>query len=606
MPRFPKRWFFIAIICSVPWTSARAYVDTAPTLARLVNETKTITLVEVDRFSAEKGVVVLKKVRDLKGETGSGTLKHLLLRANESVVERSVMEWAEPGRRGVLFTGEKSVVACLGEAWYQAHPTDDGWWAIGAPRPDLPLAYYGTVARLADAIPLMVAGKSVIITTLAHATHGEGASFDLALNRPSLPGLARVQRVRVSLRAPGMTMILAGGANPSVLGMGRAGPEDIPVLRGKLQDTDPSTRADAASDLGYPSTEAREAVEDLTKLLADPVAPVRISAAAALLRIDPKAPRCLEVLTKCLTGADAPVRRDAARASGRAGPAAAPLVGKLAAALKDPDTTVRRSALEAIATLGPAAADATEAVTAMLEQPEVAADAADALGRLGPAARSASKPLVRMLSASAPAQRWAAVRALAQIGGEEAKPAAEFMMQELPKASQADSYNMMIYLALMGPVAKEAIPAVRGSSLRNPFLRQLTVWAIDPGTKLPWEDPSAGMPPAQLVLECYVQELGDHLKPVAQTLARKIMAGTAGEVPLWGYKLLARFPEESLPVLVPGLEHETLVMRERATVALGYMGPAAAQAEKQVAKALRETKDEREQRLLKWCLRQIE
>jgi hypothetical protein len=114
------------------------------------------------------------------------------------------------------------------------------------------------------------------------------------------------------------------------------------------------------------------------------------------------------------------------------------------------------------------------------------------------------------------------------------------------------------------------------------------------------------MPFAQLILECYVHELGDHLKPVTQALARRIMAGTAGNVPSWGYKLLGRFPEESLAVLIPGLEDKTLVMRERATVALGYMGRAAAPARAQVAKALDEAKDEREQRLLKWCLREIE
>ena len=66
------------------------------------------------------------------------------------------------------------------------------------------------------------------------------------------------------------------------------------------------------------------------------------------------------------------------------------------------------------------------------------------------------------------------------------------------------------------------------------------------------------------------------------------------------------FPGETLGILTPGLEDKTLVMRERAAVALGYMGRAAAPAKAQVTKALREASDEREQRLLKWCLREMD
>ena len=110
----------------------------------------------------------------------------------------------------------------------------------------------------------------------------------------------------------------------------------------------------------------------------------------------------------------------------------------------------------------------------------------------------------------------------------------------------------------------------------------------------------------QYILEAYVQELGDNLKPAAQTLATKIMAGKAGNVPSWGYKLLARFPDESLKILTPGLADAKLAMRERATVAIGYMGKAARAARPQVAQALKTSTDEREQLLLQWCLRELD
>jgi HEAT repeat protein len=293
---------------------------------------------------------------------------------------------------------------------------------------------------------------------------------------------------------------------------------------------------------------------------------------------------------------------------GLAGSAAAPLTDKLAALLSDADTRVCRSALQAIATLGPAAAKSREPVTALLDRPETAINAADALGRMRSAARPSMKALARLLKADAPAQKWAAIRAMAQIGGPDAAPAVQFMIQQLPKASEADGYNMLIYLSLLGPVAKDALPAVRSSRIRNPMLRQTTAWAIDPTSELP----TFGLPDfgdmdfAGYMMEAYVQELGDNLKPAALTLAKKIMAGKAVQVPAWGYKLLARFADDSLPILTPGLTDDKLVMRERAAVAIGYMGKAASAARPQVARALEMSTDERERLLLQWCVRELD
>jgi HEAT repeat protein len=592
----------VGLLLAVP--SSSAYVDMAPTLGRIVREASAITVAEVDRFNPEKGAIILKKVRDLKGDSGADPIKHVVLRAGEAGIERPILEWAESGRRCVLFVSNKTTLVCLGEAWYQVHSSADGWWRLGAPRPDLPLAYYGSMSRLADAVTLMLGGKSAIITALPHGAEQQGASFDLALNRAALPGLVRVQRLRAHLNMPPMA---AGvGANPAyVLGMGRAGSDEIHALREKLRAADATVRAESATDLGSLGPAAAESASDLAKLL-DDGEPMVQAAAAALLRIKAGESRAVEVLAKGLAGDETRLRRHAARAAGLAGAAAAPLVAKLADRLTDTDVLVRRAALQAIATLGPAAAEAVGPVTRLLEQPETAIDAADALGRIGPTARPALKPLAKLLASEAATERWAAVRAMSQIGGEEAEPAVKFMIRELRTASEYDIYNMMIYLSLLGPVAKEAIPAIRNSQLKNPFLRQTTIWAIEPGPDPPWLGAFGNAPVAQYVFEAYVQELGDHLKPTALGLAKKIMAGSAGNVPGWGYKLLARFPEATLPILTPGLADKELVLRERAAVALGYMGRAAAPAKPHVLEALNATQDERERLLLKWCLREID
>ena len=170
------------------------------------------------------------------------------------------------------------------------------------------------------------------------------------------------------------------------------------------------------------------------------------------------------------------------------------------------------------------------------------------------------------------------------------------MIRELPQASEVDLYNMMIYLALLGPWP--TTPSPRSNvALRNPFLRQSTAWAIDPDTGLPWVEPMANSPVAQYVFESYVRELGDHLKPVAARLvSRKSWPERRAPCPPWGYKLLAKYPDESLKLLTPALADSELLVRERAAVALGYMGRPAATAAPQLSQALKSTEDEREQR----------
>ncbi len=351
-------WLLAAALgCLLAAPPAWTYVDLAPTLGRIVRESKTITLAEVDRFSRDKGAVLLKKVRDLKGETGADLLKHQLVRANESEMDRALVDWAEPGQRCVVFTTSKAIVVCVGEGWYQATAVEDGWWRIGSPRPDLPLAYYGTVSRLANAVGFMVAGKSAEITTLPHGADQQGASFDLALNRAALPGLVKVQRVRASLRMPDMAMGV-GSNSAFVQGMGRAGRDDLAALRENTRSADVVVRAESAADIGFLGVDAADAAGDLAKLLDDESIVVQLAAASALLRLKPADTQAADVLAKGLSSTAPGTRRRAARAAGFAGPAAASLAGKLGKLLTDSDALVRRSALQALATLGPAAAGA--------------------------------------------------------------------------------------------------------------------------------------------------------------------------------------------------------------------------------------------------------
>ncbi len=604
------------LLCLGLTTPSLAYIDLAKTLSSVISDSKKIVLVEVVEFSREKRELVLKEVRALQGELSLDPIRHEVASADGAAIPRQILQWAAPGARGVLFTSRSAALICVGPGWYQVRSSGTGSWKLGKDRPDLPLAYYGNVSRLAESIGLMLAGHDAVLTVVAYGADNEGASFDLALNRPSLPGLVRVQRIRANLKMP--PMVMAASANPAYfIGLGSVDEGDLEALLEKLKATDDLARAEAANDLRCLDRKALAAVGPLAELLHDPTPSVRLSAAAALLKIDPLDSRGIELLGRSLDSQDFAEQRDAARAVGLAGPAAASVAGKLAGLLQNPDASLRITALQAISMLGPAAAQAAGAVTPLLDDPEVAIDAADALGRIGAAARPALQRLAKMLSADQPTVRWAAVRAMSQIGGAAAHPAVDFMVRTLPTASEVEGYNMMIYLALLGPVAKDAASTIRSVRIKNPVLPSATLWAIESDQSFPWLGrggfgmPGPGGPGGQgpdfalYIYESYVHELGDRLRPAASLLAQKIMDGTAGDVPGWGYKILACGPEEALDILTPHLADKDLVMRERAAVALGYMGTAAASNKNQVEVALNKAETDREQRLLAWCLREI-
>lgn len=619
--------FLLTCLCLT--TTSSAYVDLAPTLAKILTDSKNVAIVEVTEFDRAQRMVVMKPVRALKGDLAPDPIRHEVASEEGAITPRHILQWAGPGARAILFVSRNTGLVCLGQGWYQVRSTGNGVWKLGKDRPDLPLAYYGSLSRLADGIERMLAGKDAVLTVVAHGADDEAASFDLALNRTSVPELVRIQRIRANMKMP--PMVMAASSNPAYsLGLGAVDEAELPALVEKLKSSDPMVCADAADDLRRLGPKAKTAQGALSQLLVGSVPRVRFAAAAALLRIDPKDTRGLDPLAKGLESTDPTERRDAARATGLAGSTAGGLTPKLAVLLKDADESTRITALQAIAMLGPAAAKTAEAVVPLLDKPELAVDAADTLGRIGPAARPVPPSLVKMLSSDQAAVRWAAIRAMAQIGGREAHPAVDFMIHALPSASEADGYNMMIYLILLGPVAHDAADTIRSTRIKNPVLPSAALWAISETPSLPWlgsaegggrgRFPGArglgGMPGgpgfggdggdiASIIYQACVRELGERLQPTAQLLAKKILDGTAGNVPAWGYDILACAPQESLNSLVPHLADDNIAMRERAAVALGYMGSAAASAKDRVAVALAKVSSEREKRLLEWCLREI-
>ena len=611
-PKF-TRWLTVASLCLAFASQSSAYIDLAPTITKIIGDSQKISVVEVTGFNESTHVLTLKEVRSIKGAPTPDPILHNVGSADGNIVPPAIVQWADVGARGVLFASRTTALLCFGNGWYQAK-SSGGEWKLGVDRSDLPLAYYGSVSRLADGIATMLTGGNAILTMVQHGADDNAASFDLALNRMNLPSVIRVQRIRASMSMPGTVMAMS--VNPAyVIGLGRVGEEEVPALVERLSSTDAAVRADAAEDLLQLGHKARPAEAGLTKLLADPAERVRISAAAALLSITGTNADAVNVLSRGLTSSDAAIRRAAADAVGQTGAGATPLIAPLAGVLKDQNVQTRRAAVRAVATLGPQAAGAATALVPLLSDPALKIEAADALGRIGPAARPVPAPLVVMLAADQPmAVHLAAVRAMAQIGGPEAHPAVDFIIKALPSQDEIGEYNMEIFLSLLGPIATDAIPASQSTKLTHPVLPTATLWAIKQDS-LPWQGGGGrggfgggggGLDLVSSMYGAYFRELGERLRPVALILLKQIQDGTDKSTPDWGYKLLACAPTEAVAQLTGALTSGDLATREHATVVLGYMGTAAAPAQFKLQAAIGKASTDREKHLLEWAMRETE
>ena len=137
----------IGLCLTVP---AHAYVDLAPTLAKVIADSKKIAVVEVVEFNREKHVVVLKEIRLLKGESSAEPIQHDVTAAEGAAIPRQILQWAAPGARGVLFVSRNAALVCVGHGWYQVRTSG----APGTPgAPVRRVAGRGSSARTARTCP---------------------------------------------------------------------------------------------------------------------------------------------------------------------------------------------------------------------------------------------------------------------------------------------------------------------------------------------------------------------------------------------------------------------------------------------------------------------
>src|SRR5262249_23067153 len=124
MQRSRRRWFWgCGLVAAALWLGAgsaehfQAWVNAnMPTLGGSVNGSHYITVLRVEKVNREKGVIVYRTVRDLKGKfPQQQLLTHVFDNyspppndASDFVLNTKewnyVLEWAEPGKEAVMLT----------------------------------------------------------------------------------------------------------------------------------------------------------------------------------------------------------------------------------------------------------------------------------------------------------------------------------------------------------------------------------------------------------------------------------------------------------------------------------------------------------------------
>src|SRR5262249_27497304 len=115
----------------------------------------------------EKNLILFKKVQDLKGNHPQDVIKHNIGQRGKHEREwKSVMAWAEVGKKAVFFHNGSASETCIGDYWYQCYPEGE-WWAMSHAEPYLLRTFFGDAERLAAAVAKLLEGKEVVVPCLA-------------------------------------------------------------------------------------------------------------------------------------------------------------------------------------------------------------------------------------------------------------------------------------------------------------------------------------------------------------------------------------------------------------------------------------------------------
>ncbi len=258
----------------------------------------------------------------------------------------------------------------------------------------------------------------------------------------------------------------------------------IPLLTDALGDDAPSVRSTAAETLARYSSQASEALDELSKLLTDEDVHARVNAANAVYKISGDAKSTVPVLVNALGDADYEVRHDAAYALSDFGPAAADAVRALIKALADEVPFVSSYAAEALGEIGPAAKDAVPILVKMMSDDDVfnRRDSTKALGKIGYDDGTVVPALINMMNDERLELRAAAISSLKGFAGSDDR-----IVPALVKALDDDSEQIRMCVIYTLGFAKKSddIKALLMKGLEDDsesirLLSAISLYRLDP------------------------------------------------------------------------------------------------------------------------------
>jgi HEAT repeat protein len=548
-PRFP---LFLCLVIALGGlaTPAQAFIDLAPSLGKLANDSNHIVVLEVEKVSQEKRAIIFKKVADLKGKRDGGEIKLRLANGWTPRNAKIMMELAAPGNTAVFFINGTVGYLCIGSYWCLCSQESPPWWVTQSGAPECGWTYAGSVEKLRKHLTMMLAGQEVVIPVRKHLTKELAPGGDMrnlvfakgVLHEREFP----IMRVQASLKMP----LYAYQAK--AVGLGAVGPEEVPALIDALKGGNATARAEAADDLASLGPQAKAAVPALSQALNDPDALVRVRAAKALAKAKPEDPAPVPALIDQLKSKDATIRRAAAGALGEIGPSAKAAAPVLTESLQHADASVRHAAALALAYLGPEAKRAVPAlVEALKDQDEdVRFAAAEALGEIGEKNEVVVGALLKGIQDKDPAAQRSAALALVRLNTQVDAAAGVFI--ERLKGYIPSEISILISI---GP---DALPALRqGLRHADGEIRMNVCHVL---RYINW----AKVGPAAL---------DEMIKPIAAALKdpdERVRVTAAEALDALGPRAKA-----AVPALVEALEDKAGNVRVAAALALGAIGPEA-------------------------------
>jgi len=253
--------------------------------------------------------------------------------------------------------------------------------------------------------------------------------------------------------------------------------QSIPELRASLHDPDLLSRIKAVEELGHRAPASADAAAAVVEAFSDTAPLVRRFAAGGLAEVKaPDAPTVL-ALGRLLRDPEAEPRESAARTlaalSSRVPPETVPKLGAmLSAAAADPVEAVRSNAVEALGGLGARGARRVPAVGPALERAlgdpsdTIRGAAAEAVGKLGGGVPWTVSLLTKALADPVHDVRKMAVVALEKIG-----PAAAPAAKALARQLHGKEIYLRVFaadaLTAIGPGARAALPDLKAVAAKG-------------------------------------------------------------------------------------------------------------------------------------------